>query len=74
LKERFRATLAARLETMGEPEERVLTELTRRKLYKLRKKELADLLFKCDAVLAGHIAPVRLKKTYKSLSENTLAL
>jgi len=65
LRERHRVTVAARLETLGGLEERIVTELKKRKLDSMGTKELAELLFKCDAILAGLVAPVRFKKTYK---------
>lgn len=52
LRERYRATVAARLETLGGLEERIVTELKRWKLDTVGTKELAELLFRCDAILA----------------------
>jgi transposase len=64
LREQHRATVAAWLEILGGLEERIVTELKKRKLESVSTKDLADLLFKCDGVLAGLVAPVRFKKTF----------
>lgn len=71
LRERYRATMAARLELVGGLEERIATELKGRKLKNVSTERLAALLLKCHEIMATLVAPVKFRATHKySLAES----